>query len=110
MNWKGIVGRNFSPEDFRQYVAGLNWDDWQPGFIVLHNTGEPTLLQRPEGLTYQHILGLEAYYRDDQGWSGGPHLFVDDRQILGFHTSDGARGPFAFLECGGPGGGDAGGL
>ncbi len=84
MNWKGIVGRNFSPEDFRQYVAGLNWDDWQPGFIVLHNTGEPTLLQRPEGLTYQHILGLEAYYRDDQGWSGGPHLFVDDRQIWVF--------------------------
>jgi hypothetical protein len=82
--WKGIVGRSFAPEGFAAYLKTLSWDDWQPQFIVLHNTGEPTLAQRPEGLTYQHILGLQSYYRDEQGWSGGPHLFVDDRQIWVF--------------------------
>lgn len=84
MNWKGIVGRNLSPEDFRQYVAGLNWDGWRPEFIVLHNTQDPSLRDRPDGLTYQHILDLESFFRDEQGWSGGPHLFVDDRQIWVF--------------------------
>jgi|WetSurMetagenome_2_1015567.scaffolds.fasta_scaffold437902_2 hypothetical protein len=78
MHWKGIVGRCFKPEEFKTYVAGLSWDDWQPEFIVLHNTGEPTLAQRPNGLTMDHIRGLEEFYRDEQGWSGGPHLFVDD--------------------------------
>jgi hypothetical protein len=82
--WKGIVGKNFSPQEFKEYVQGLSWDEWQPQFIVLHNTGEPTLAQRPEGLTYQHILGLQSYYRDEQGWSGGPHLFIDDRQVWVF--------------------------
>jgi hypothetical protein len=84
MNWKGIVGQSFTPETFKEYVQGLSWTDWQPEFIVLHNTGEPTLAQRPAGLTYQHILGLQAYYRDEQGWSAGPHLFVDDLQIWVF--------------------------
>ena len=91
MNWKGIVGQSFSPEAFKAYVAGLNWDDWQPEFAVLHNTGEPTLAQRPHGLTHQHILDLEKYYRDEaplpngrKGWSAGPHLFCDDNGIWVF--------------------------
>lgn len=82
--WKGIVGQNFIPETFKEYVKSLTWDAWQPGFIVLHNTGEPNLANRPNGLIYQHILGLQSYYRDDQGWSGGPHLFIDDLQIWVF--------------------------
>ena len=84
--WKGIVGQCFSPETFKAYVAGLSWDDWKPSFIVLHNTGEPTLAQRPNGLTMAHILGLEAYYRDDQGWSAGPHLFIDDQHGIWVFT------------------------
>jgi Glycosyl hydrolase 108/N-acetylmuramoyl-L-alanine amidase len=82
--WKGIVGRQFSPEEFKAYVAGLDFSGWQPKFIVLHNTGEPTLAQRPDGLTREHILGLQEYYRDEQGWSVGPHLFVDDHGIWVF--------------------------
>ena len=42
------------------------------------------LSQRPKGLTKQHILNLEAFYRDKQGWKAGPHLFIDDRQIWVF--------------------------
>jgi len=88
MIWKGIVGRNFTPDAFREYVAGLTWGEWQPEFIVLHNTEDPSLAMRPDGLTEQHIRDLEKYYRDNCGWSAGPHVFVDDRQIWVFTPLD----------------------
>ena len=83
-NWKGIVGTSFSAEDFDSYCHGLQWNAWRPSFVVLHNTGIPSLAQRPSGLTKQHILNLEAYYRDQQKWKAGPHLFIDDKQIWVF--------------------------
>lgn len=82
--WKGIVGRSFSAEEFDDYCHTLAWTAWRPSFIVLHNTATPSLKQRPNGLTQQHILNLEAFYRDKQGWKGGPHLFIDDRRIWAF--------------------------
>lgn len=82
--WKGIVGRSFSVDEFDDYCHSLQWSAWRPSFIVLHNTATPSLAQRPNGLNKQHILNLEAYYRDTQGWKAGPHLFVDDRQIWVF--------------------------
>jgi len=84
MPWKGIVGRSFTSEEFDAYCHTLQWNAWRPSFIVLHNTATPSLAQRPAGLTQQHILGLEAFYRDTQKWSAGPHLFIDDRQIWVF--------------------------
>ncbi len=83
-DWKGIVGTNFTPDEFDAYCHTLQWNAWRPSFIVLHNTATPSLAQRPEGLTKQHIENLEAFYRDTQGWKAGPHLFVDDRQIWVF--------------------------
>jgi hypothetical protein len=82
--WKGIVGLSFSPDDFDSYCRGLHWTNWRPSFIVLHNTAPPTLAQRPAGFTKQNILDLEAFYRDEQRWSAGPHLFIDDKQIWTF--------------------------
>ena len=82
--WKGIVGQSFSQTKFDAYCHTLAWTAWRPSFIVLHNTGSPSLAQRPNGLTEQHIKNLEAYYRDTNGWSAGPHLFIDDRQIWVF--------------------------
>jgi hypothetical protein len=63
--------------------------------IVLHNTGVPSLAQRPQGLTKQHIDNLAAFYRDTQHWSAGPHLFVDDKQIWVFTplTTPGVHSP-----------------
>jgi N-acetylmuramoyl-L-alanine amidase CwlA len=84
MAWKGIVGISYSAEDFDKYCHGIQWTAWRPSFIVLHNTAAPSLAQRPEGLTKQHILNLEAFYRDKNKWSAGPHLFVDDKQIWVF--------------------------
>ena len=62
--------------------------------VVLHNTGAPSLAQRPLGLTRQHLANLEAYYRG-QKWSSGPHLFVDDRQAWVFTplTTPGVHSP-----------------
>jgi hypothetical protein len=93
--WKGIIGEAFSAADFDDYCHGLVWTPWRPSFIVLHNTQIPSLASRPNGLTLQHLRGLEAFYRDEQGWSGGPHLFVDDRQIWVFTplTMSGTHSP-----------------
>lgn len=83
-NWKGIIGKSFTIEGFDQYLHTLSWTAWRPSFIVLHNTAEPSLADRPNGLTIDHIKGLEVYYRDTQKWKAGPHCFVDDKQIWAF--------------------------
>jgi hypothetical protein len=83
-DWKGIVGTAFAPADFDTYCHGLQWSAWRPSFVVVHNTQIPSLAQRSNGLTKQHILDLEVFYRDTQKWKGGPHLFVDDKQIWVF--------------------------
>jgi N-acetylmuramoyl-L-alanine amidase CwlA len=93
--WKGIVGVNYTAEEFDTYCHGLSWAAWRPNFVVLHNTASPTLSQRPNGFTKQHILNLETYYRDVMKWSAGPHLFVDDKQIWVFTplTMSGVHSP-----------------
>ena len=83
-NWKGIVGKAFSPEEFDEYCHHLQWTAWRPSFIVLHNTAIPSLAQRPNGFSPQTIKGLESFYRDTQKWSAGPHLFIDDKKIWVF--------------------------
>ena len=95
MAWP-VIGRSFSPEEFREYVKGLKWGDaFRPTFTCLHNTASPSLAQRPAGLTKQHILNLQAYYRDEKGWNGGPHLFIDDKAIWVFNdlTKFGTHSP-----------------
>ena len=82
--WKGIVGKAFTAKEFDVFCHELQWTAWRPSFIALHNTASPSLAQRPNGLTQQHIKNLEAFYRDKQKWKAGPHLFVDDRQIWAF--------------------------
>ena len=94
--WKGIVGESFTKETFKAYVDTLSWeDDFVPEFIVLHNTGEPCLENRPNGLTHKHMKGLESYYKNDMGWNSGPHLFIDDHQIWVFTplTTSGVHSP-----------------
>jgi len=95
MAWKGIVGKSFLPEDFESYCHTLHWITWRPSFIVLHNTASPSIAQRPDGLTEQHIRNLESFYRDTQKWSAGPHLFIDDKQIWVFTplTMSGVHSP-----------------
>ncbi len=93
--WKPIVGKSFSAAEFETYCEGLTWSSWRPSFIVLHNTSVPSLAQRPQGFNAQQIQNLVAYYRDQLGWSAGPHLFVDDKQIWVFTplTTPGVHSP-----------------
>ena len=71
MAWKPIVGQSFTSAEFDQYCHTLKWDAWRPSFIVLHNTAIPSLAQRPQGLSREHIANFEAFYRDSQRWSAG---------------------------------------
>lgn len=82
--WKPIVGLSYTAAEFDIYCQSLQWTSWKPSFIALHNTASPNLAQRPDGLTAQHIQNLVGFYRDQQHWSAGPHLFIDDKQIWVF--------------------------
>lgn len=98
MTWTPIIGKGFTPEAFRAYAAGLGLDSgglWKPYCIVLHNTGAPTLGQRPAGFSAQNMKDLEHFYRDENKWSAGPHLFVDDHLIWAFTplTRQGVHSP-----------------
>ena len=94
MAWKPIVGQNYSAAEFDTYCHGLTWQAWRPSFIVLHNTAVPSLAQRPNGFTKTQINNLADYYKG-KGWSAGPHLFIDDKQIWVFTplTMSGVHSP-----------------
>lgn len=90
-----IIARHFSPEEFAAYATPIiEASSWKGEFVVLHNTGAPTLAQRPDGLTEQHIQNLKAYY-ESLGWHAGPHLFVDQKGIWAFSplTAPGVHSP-----------------
>lgn len=95
MAWKGIVNKAFTPDEFDKYCHGLKWQAWRPSFITLHNTYLPSLAMRPNGFTEQHMRNMETFFRDQQGWSAGPHLFIDDNKIHVFTplTMSGVHSP-----------------
>ena len=70
--WKGMIGQSFTPEQFREYVAGLSWDDWLPEFIVLHHTAVPSLGQRPSGFTVNTCLDWKSITMMKWGGAPGP--------------------------------------
>ncbi len=94
-NWKGIVGRGFRPQDFRNYVATLSFSDWRPQFVVVHNTSAPRLSEWHSHPGEERMRNLESYYRDNQRWSAGPHLFIADDLIWVFTplTTSGVHSP-----------------
>lgn len=80
------VKREYSQENFRRRVGDLSWPKWRPSKIVWHNTAAPTLAQwiksadedRANGLVpgISRIRSLEQFFRDNNHWSGCPHLFI----------------------------------
>jgi hypothetical protein len=82
--WKGIVGKGFTPQEFEAYVAGLSFSAWRPQFVVLHNTAAPTLAQWHSISGEQRMRNLSDFYQNVQKWSAGPHLFVADDLIWVF--------------------------
>ena len=94
-NWKGIVGKGFTPQAFGTYVSSLTFTTWRPQFVVLHNTAVPTFEQWHAVHGEQRMKNLEGFYRDTQHWSAGPHLFVADDLIWAFTplTTSGVHSP-----------------
>lgn len=88
MAWKPIDGRGLSIDEFKKHVDGLNFV-WKPSGIAVHNTGNPSLNPlKNHGSWHGSSIppqrrvneGLVSYYKS-QGWSAGPHLFIDDEKI-----------------------------
>lgn len=79
--WRGWDGRGMTPAAFMNYVKTLHFTQWRPHFVVCHNTGVPTFADWHKARGNARMAGLASYYRDDMGWSGGPHLFVADDVI-----------------------------
>lgn len=79
--WKGLVGKQLTPDEFDVYVNNLKLGSWTPKGVTIHHTASPNLEMRPKGFTAQHLLNLQEYYRDEMGWSAGPHLFIDQTHI-----------------------------
>ena len=93
MTWKPIVGKAFATaEAFSAYVDSVKFGLWRPRFIVVHNTGAPNAAQyaahwtRAKPITDEDWMkdALEPFYRDQQKWSAGPHLFVTPKNICVF--------------------------
>lgn len=87
--WHSIVGKSFSLAAFANYVEQTVFSAWKPRFVVLHNTSAPTLQQylnyAKHGISdEQWLKNLEGYYRDQQHWSAGPHLFIAPSKVLAF--------------------------
>jgi len=80
-----VAPQEYTPSEFKAYVASIHWTAWRPKFIVLHNTAEPNLSQwafENDGVAHerQRIVNLNAYYRS-KGWHSGPHLFISPGYI-----------------------------
>lgn len=103
MAWRGIVGKSFTPEAFAAYVASLKFNLWRPKFVVVHNTSAPDLKKWAEWQARKPPYtdarwakeSLVGFYRDQQKWSAGPHLFVTPAGILAFSplTGPGTHSP-----------------
>lgn len=93
MTWKGIVGQRFTVDEFDAYVAALDFSDWRPEFVVVHNTLVPTLAQWHSSL--DDIEAQQRWFRNTLKWSAGPHLYVDPEGIWVFTplTKTGVHSP-----------------
>ncbi len=93
--WQGIIGRGFTTEDFQAYVDGLDFSNWTPEFVVLHNTDIPRFADWHSEPGEVRMHGLERFYRDVKQWSAGPHLFVADDLVWVFTplTTHGVHAP-----------------
>lgn len=85
--WSDFKPLALSREQFSHRLAELQWSNWHPKGIVLHNTAAPTLAQWAEsGPNHDaRIRNLEGFY-EGKGWKGGPHWFVSRTVINEFNN------------------------
>ncbi len=81
------VGRVWTPQSLAEYLTTRTKPGWATS-ITMHHTAAPSLGDRPNGFTVQHIRNIESFYKKPKsekglGWTSGPHLFIDEDQIFG---------------------------
>lgn len=85
--WPGFDPTLYTREQYAAHVASLPASalSWVK-FIVLHNTGSPTLEQWLDGgvSEAQRLINLERYYDVTEHWHAGPHGFISPTHICGF--------------------------
>lgn len=79
------VGKVWTPDELKEELSILGKPPWCRA-VTLHNTGEPTLVQRPKGFSMASIANLHSYYEDTMLWHAGPHFFIDDHKIWGLSS------------------------
>ena len=84
--WNNFEGLARTREQTLERINALQWTDWRPQGITLHNTAAPTLEQWAEtGPRHDaRIRNLQCYYENDKGWHAGPHWFVSRNWINWF--------------------------
>ena len=84
--WNNFEGQARTREQTLERINALQWTDWRPQGITLHNTAAPTLEQWAEtGPRHDaRIRNLQSYYENDKGWHAGPHWFVSRNWINWF--------------------------
>jgi hypothetical protein len=104
MTFSPIVGKFVDIAGFKAHVDALVFTGWKPGFIVVHNTSEPSLSTYAEWRAHPERHGhwtpeqwgrnLAGYY-GGMGWSTGPHAFVCPDGVLLFSpfTAPGTHSP-----------------
>jgi hypothetical protein len=67
-------------DDVAKYIRGLDYSSWRPSNFVVHNTAAPTLYQWWHSVPpAERMANLQSYYENEQGWSAGPHFFIDGK-------------------------------
>ena len=104
MTWPAVK-LALTQEQFRDYVEKLPASKWRPSMIVWHNTAAPSLAQWIKSANADKVAGkipgesrivsLERFFREDNHWSGAPHLFIANDFIWVFNplTSAGVHSP-----------------
>lgn len=81
------TGKVWTPTLLAEYLESRAVPTWIKS-ITIHHTAAPSLAQRPNGFTIQHIRNIQDFYsrpksKGGKGWRTGPHLFIDDDEIFG---------------------------
>ncbi len=84
--WEGFDGTARTRDQTLERINALNWTNWRPQGITLHNTAAPTLAQWAEsGPSHDaRIRNLQHFYENEKGWHAGPHWFVSRNFINWF--------------------------
>lgn len=94
--WSHFDGKPYNQQELAAHIQSLNFTDWKPQFITLHNTSDPdlkTYIGWPPAKRRQYIHNVQGYYENDLGWHAGPHFFVppslpDDPDVWAFGFSN----------------------